>query len=192
MKGRIKYLRLTCNRWIWDENRVQKWSGHVQFMLKISQFGFYFLTDWCSYSYLGHSVLFWRPFSMGWQMGKWYWGVYTVVFAGMWGYCVWKVLYKKVRIPQILRCHICMVPMSFAVWYCFFLTQIHILLLVHPCRCKKKKRYIHLWPVDVMRLERARASPRAVIPGPIFLCILCSLCAAVCLYVWGCVTLSGL
>lgn len=115
------------------------------------------------------------------------------------------VVYEKCRInkvccPGFLR--YCGVIFAWCRWappcgiiVFFFLTQTHILLLVHPRRCKKKKqkkRYIHLWPVDVMRLERARASPRAVIPVPISLCILCSLCAAVCLYVWGCVTLSGL
>lgn len=57
----------------------------------------------------------------------------------------------------------------------------HILSLVYPCSCEKC--YIHLWPVDVMRLGRAKASPRAVIPLPISLCILCSfvyLCVFVC------------
>lgn len=63
----------------------------------------------------------------------------------------------------------------------------------HPTPCRHKctffhssvpggceKCYIHLWPVDVMRLGRARASPRAAIPLPISLCILCS-------FVYSCV-----
>lgn len=59
-----------------------------------------------------------------------------------------------------------------------------ILWLLYPCRYKKC--YIHLWPADVMGLERATASPRALIPVPIFLCILCSF-VQVCLCVgWMC------
>lgn len=49
--------------------------------------------------------------------------------------------------------------------------------------CGWEKCCIHLWPVDVMRLGRARASPRAAIPLPISLCILCSFvyrCVFVC------------
>lgn len=49
-----------------------------------------------------------------------------------------------------------------------------------PGSCEKC--FIHLWPVDVMRLGRAKASPRALIL-PILLCILCSFvyhCVFVC------------
>lgn len=37
---------------------------------------------------------------------------------------------------------------------------------------------IHLWPVDVMRLERAQASPRALVPVSVFV----GVCARACVH----------
>lgn len=85
------------------------------------------------------------------------------------------------------RCHICMALTSSAVWwngFPFSTPHRHKYTFFHlSVPGGREKCYIHLWPVVVMRLGRARASPRAAIPLPISLCILCSFvyrCVFVC------------